>query len=254
MRNIEEIWLDFREGNPLSAEEEAVVRQYIADPQRQTFFHTLEAMSGGKQVRRRFVHNRQAGMDAILRRTRAVRRRRIGRWCTGIAAGVALLVGMMFFYHAQEHGREPVRLVERAKEEKSSARLTLANGEVVTLQGGRSGVIVEDDCRKVENSDQTLVYEQSGMMSEVGMNIVTTPVGSEYRLQLADGTKVYLNADSELSFPEIFQGATREVTLRGEAYFEVAKDSTRQFIVHTQGMQVMVLCPLSILALIPSNG
>lgn len=70
---------------------------------------------------------------------------------------------------------------------------------------------------------------------------LTTPRGKDYQVTLADGTKVWMNAESKLEFPETFTGSTREVILHGEAYFEVAKDVAHPFIVKTDYFQTKVL-------------
>ncbi|MFT3902024.1 MAG: FecR domain-containing protein [Niabella sp.] len=72
-------------------------------------------------------------------------------------------------------------------------------------------------------------------------NILATKKGSKLNLMLPDGTKVLLNADSRLAYDLSFGKKLREVTLEGEAYFEVAKDSKHPFIVHTKEMDVKVL-------------
>jgi ferric-dicitrate binding protein FerR (iron transport regulator) len=70
---------------------------------------------------------------------------------------------------------------------------------------------------------------------------IVTKKGSKSRVVLPDGTLVWLNADSKLIYPENFQGATREVRLTGEAFFDVTKDSNRPFIIHTNTIEVKVL-------------
>lgn len=67
------------------------------------------------------------------------------------------------------------------------------------------------------------------------------PRGGEYSLVLSDGTKVWLNADSKLTYPSLFNNADREVSLEGEAYFEVEKDGSHPFIVHTKEQTIKVL-------------
>lgn len=67
------------------------------------------------------------------------------------------------------------------------------------------------------------------------------PRGGTYSLFLADGTKVWMNAESRLVYPSVFNGDTREVKLTGEAYFEVATDARHPFIVHTEHQEVTVL-------------
>jgi len=75
----------------------------------------------------------------------------------------------------------------------------------------------------------------------VEWNTLTVPPKTDYRIELADGTEVHLNASSTLRFPFIFPGKTREVYLEGEAYFIVAKNSKQPFIVHTPSTSVRAL-------------
>lgn len=72
-------------------------------------------------------------------------------------------------------------------------------------------------------------------------NILTTKKGSKSNLVLPDGTKVSLNSDTRLSYNQSFGKQVREVTLEGEAYFEVVKDAQHPFIVHTNAMDIKVL-------------
>ena len=71
--------------------------------------------------------------------------------------------------------------------------------------------------------------------------LMTTPRGKDCHLTLSDGTRVWLNADSKLEFPEQFRGARRTVRLSGEAYFAVAKDSRHPFVVETEYLTTTVL-------------
>ena len=86
-----------------------------------------------------------------------------------------------------------------------------------------------------------MIYDESAITGRLEYNTLTVPVGAEYNLVLSDGTKVYLNAGSELRFPVAFVGDVREVYLNGEGYFEVAKDSTKTFKVHAADMTAIVL-------------
>jgi transmembrane sensor len=74
-----------------------------------------------------------------------------------------------------------------------------------------------------------------------GSNIVATQKGSRTTVQLPDGTKVWLNADSKLYYDESFEGDSREVELEGEAFFDVKKDSCRPFLIHTNAVDIKVL-------------
>ena len=72
-------------------------------------------------------------------------------------------------------------------------------------------------------------------------NTISTRAGSKSKVQLPDGTQVWLNADSRLTYGQSFSGPLREVQLTGEAYFDVVRDKTRPFIIHTSSIDVKVL-------------
>ena len=72
-------------------------------------------------------------------------------------------------------------------------------------------------------------------------NTVTTRKGSKSNIQLPDGTMVWLNADSKLTYDDNFRGEIRNVHLQGEAFFEVARDEQRPFIIHTKTIDIRVL-------------
>ena len=73
------------------------------------------------------------------------------------------------------------------------------------------------------------------------MNTLFVPAGHRAHLTLQDGTLVWLNAKSTLTYPARFTGKTRRVTVSGEAYFDVAKNPKKPFIVSTQNMEMKVL-------------
>ena len=89
-----------------------------------------------------------------------------------------------------------------------------------------------------------LTYEQKAgdmQQEEMLFNTITIPRSGEYKLVLSDGTKVWLNSDSKLEFPNTFVGDERRVKLAGEAYFEVAKNKAKPFRVEVDRVEVVVL-------------
>ena len=72
-------------------------------------------------------------------------------------------------------------------------------------------------------------------------NTITTPRGGQYQLELADGTDVWLNSASSLTFPTVFRGKERRIELKGEGYFEVAKNASMPFHVAISNIDVKVL-------------
>jgi ferric-dicitrate binding protein FerR (iron transport regulator) len=72
-------------------------------------------------------------------------------------------------------------------------------------------------------------------------NEITVKLGTKTKVQLPDGSHVWVNSDSKLTYAETFTGPTRDIYLEGEAYFDVVKDAKHPFIVHTSGIDIRVL-------------
>ncbi|MGN6533606.1 MAG: FecR family protein [Ginsengibacter sp.] len=123
------------------------------------------------------------------------------------------------------------------------AILTMADGSKIVLDSVQNGNI-QGGGAIISNQGGVLVYDGSSPTKSapaVVYNTLTTPRGGQYKLILADGSKVWLNASSSLHFPTAFTGEERNVELTGEAYFEVAKNKEKPFRVNVNGMQVEVL-------------
>ena len=123
------------------------------------------------------------------------------------------------------------------------AILTLADGKVVDLEKTKGGIVEKQSATNIFNQGGNLVYKDSLVQAveKAVFNKVTVPRGGEFKLTLSDGTVVHLNSETVLSYPVRFAGDTREVDLHGEAYFEVAKDAARPFIVKTSHYNIEVL-------------
>ncbi|NGM60657.1 DUF4974 domain-containing protein [Sphingobacterium sp. SGG-5] len=157
----------------------------------------------------------------------------------GIAASVFLLlfIGFYVFSNRFINNDETVALVADFDPGSNKAILTTSDGREVTLSSSYEGIIVGDQ----------LVYEDGSVLlneEEIDMDgalTLTTPRGGQYQVSLSDGTRVWLNADSKLYYPRVFSGNTRTVQMEGEAYFEVAKNEQKPFIVQTNRQKVEVL-------------
>ena len=80
-----------------------------------------------------------------------------------------------------------------------------------------------------------------GQSAEVKYNTLIVPRGGEFSLELADGTRVWLNTESKLRYPVAFTGEERRVEMDGEVYFEVAKNREKPFVVTVNGVDIRVL-------------
>ncbi|NQX39481.1 FecR protein [Pedobacter steynii] len=128
----------------------------------------------------------------------------------------------------------------------NKAVLTLADGKQITLDGAGNGKLAEQPGITItKTKDGQLVYTASSSAVAAkgpAMNMIATPKGGQYQVNLPDGTKVWLNAASSLRYPTAFTAGVRQVSLTGEAYFEVAKVRTEMpFKVLTTTQTVEVL-------------
>ncbi len=123
----------------------------------------------------------------------------------------------------------------------NKALLTLANGQQLILDTADNGIIAVQGGSAVSKTGDQLQYDGANGQDQVVMNSITTPRGSNYKLVLADGTKVILNASSKITFPTAFKGKERRVELEGEAWMDVAKSAAQPFIVSVKGVETKVL-------------
>lgn len=124
----------------------------------------------------------------------------------------------------------------------SKATITLANGQIVALDGISSGTLVASQgaVNVMKTEDGQIVYK--GTSKQIAYNTLYNPRGSKViSLRLNDGSIVWLNSQSSIRYPVAFVGDERQVEITGEAYFEVAKNLTKKFIVASNGLNIEVL-------------
>jgi len=178
--------------------------------------------------------------------------RKIGRskvyhlkWFTYAAASIVLLllVGGVYFWLNERHKRQPEYAKERsykgdALPARPGAILTLANGQKILLDSAANGALANEGGARVSKKADGVVYDNTDKKATVAWNTMTTPWGRQYQLTLADGTKVWLNAGSSLTYPTVFAGKQRTVMVTGEVYFEVAHNGQMPFIVEKGDVKV----------------
>lgn len=170
------------------------------------------------------------------------RRRRFQVFMSYAAAvcGIILCVTLVHVLDKPEVPAESIALqeVKFAKE----AHLVLSDGRVVTIDKDGNQAIDESGGVTIYKESNHLDYSKTkgGEDTVLVYNEMHTLNGMEYLMILADGTQVFLNAESKLRYPVRFRG-DRVVEFEGEGYFIVAKDSLHPFVVKTKGMDVRVL-------------
>lgn len=166
-------------------------------------------------------------------------------WLRYAAAIILLLSAITFYYTFNDKSQPGNKVVQNVPPPVSRdilpgsnrAILTLSNGQQVELNNATSETI-KDGILSIKNNDGQLSYKDAGI---VAINTMSTPAGGQYKLTLSDGTKVWLNAASSITYPTAFTGKTREVSVSGEAYFEVAKNQQQPFIVKAGEDAITVL-------------
>jgi fecR protein len=191
-------------------------------------------------------------LRSLTKRNRQKQVKRYFLWC-GSAAAVLILASMLLFKYMKDAPVEmyPKKL-EIAKILPASATvqdkviLVLADGEKVgmtkieqdSLHVGMAVVMGQED-KLIYASDRERA--DSTVSEKLEMNKVITTTGGFYSLVLSDGTRVWLNSESEFEFPVLFGKGERRVKLEGEAFFEVTPDAARPFIVQASGVRTRVL-------------
>ncbi|RAJ82112.1 FecR protein [Chitinophaga dinghuensis] len=165
---------------------------------------------------------------------------RIWRRYAAAAAIIAMITGAWFYKQGQQQRILPKSAMIAPGSNKSILRLS--NGKTIVLSDADNGVVSKQGNMSIVKLDSGLLaFNGTGNTNETTVNTLSTPKGGQYCVILPDGTKVWMNAASELSFPSAFNGRERSVTLTGEAYFEVTGTADRPFIVNTRNQQVQVL-------------
>jgi ferric-dicitrate binding protein FerR (iron transport regulator) len=122
----------------------------------------------------------------------------------------------------------------------NKATLTLADGSIIELDSAGTGELASQGTVKIIKLEGKIAYSAETASSEPVYNTISTPKGGQYQLEMADGSRVWLNAASSVRFPALFSGPQRVVEMTGECYFEVAKDNTKPFKVKVNHVEVLV--------------
>jgi ferric-dicitrate binding protein FerR (iron transport regulator) len=159
----------------------------------------------------------------------------------------AFFSGAVSYYFYQNNSKSSGPGIEEYHVDRDTTNYDIKNGAMLILSDG-SRVPLERQLSKIvyDNNGGDVVVNQDTMrqVSALGnesLNKLIVPYGKKSIVVLADGSKVWLNAGSQLIFPAVFSGEIRKVVLKGEAFFDVAKNQDKPFIVETSDQSVHVL-------------
>lgn len=237
--NIEDLILRYLEGTATDAECHELKNLFARNKDAKKLFEqTARTWQYGKYCNKWAKIDMAKAWNSILTKVRKKRQRIIFRW--SMAASFALFIGAsLFFLHKRE---APTLTANIPDTTQNQVQLVLSSGEKIAI-ANHTGKFLNEQGTLIQNDSALLSYTTSGMHSgdQVTYNTLIVPRGCEYRIRLADSTMVILNAESRLTYPTVFTGASREVTLEGEGYFDVTPDKERPFTVKTPTIQVEVL-------------
>lgn len=189
------------------------------------------------------------GLESMIQQDAPVARGigRYTRWLAAASVVVALGLAGTYFLVKRPAGVTPRVVAKAAKPLNdlppgtNKARLTMGDGSVVDLADAANGVIKDKGGIRIDKRDGQLIYDAAAQNALPEVNTIQTPRGGQYQVVLPDGTKVWLNSASSLSYPTAFSGKDRQVRLNGEAYFEVADNKNKPFSVTVGDLKVDVL-------------
>ena len=214
---------------------------------REEYADILESLKTGNEAWKDQERGRQL-MESRWGAVKSHTVQKTGRWITWskYAAVIVLFVSIGIFGLVNEEKQEVENgTVAQIEHGSMKAQLVLANGKKVDLRPETSLQLEEVGGTRILTSDDRVKYSGkdslAGQLAEVKYNTLIVPRGGEFSLELADGTRVWLNAESRLRYPVAFTGKERKVEMEGEVYFEVAKNKEKPFIVTVNGVDIRVL-------------
>lgn len=219
----------------LSEQEEEALNVWLQDPDNRDYLELLEQpdflfedMGEMLQVDTKEAYNNVTSYVSSRKRAKII------RIVTVAAASVILLIFLPMFLLKQQptHEFAHTPVVPAISLQPENAMLTKWNGDVIMLA---------DSVKSIQISEEKGLFHAPSFQKREEINKLQTFKKGKINVVLADGTKVWLNAETVFEYPNTFEGSERVVKLEGEAFFEVTKDTRRPFIVQSGGMSIRVL-------------
>jgi transmembrane sensor len=238
-KEIAVILQNYKNGIASEAEIALLERWYLTYQEPEV--HELDLESRAKDLDRVLSNIKQ------LQQGKSVKKRMWPIRFSAAAVLFLLLAAGIFFYSKYEKTKANQLAQQSIVPGGNKATLTLANGKVINLTEAQNGDLSKQAGIQIsKTADGQLIYTiedaSAADDSKLIYNTISTPKGGQYQLKLPDGSKIWLNAASSLKYPANLTSLNeRRVELSGEAYFEIAKDHSKPFIVATNKQEVKVL-------------
>ena len=169
-----------------------------------------------------------------------------------VAAFIAIIIGVTYFFfinkpYSKTQSKDAIvkssKVNDISAPHTSKAVLTLSDGKKIDLDSAGNGLLaIQNEVIISKNEKGEIIYNSPSAVSAISYNTLSLPKGSKpIRLSLADGSLVWLNASSSITYPNYFKDSERKVSITGEVYFEVAKNAQKPFYVNYNDLFVKVL-------------
>ena len=198
--------------------------------------------------RDKMLQNILPGIDGTERKKVINKIRFKNKWLKySVAASLLVLMTIASYIFTHRHNADTQNVKADFKPGSNKATLTLSDGSTINLNDIHNGKLASEDNIEVNKSrDGEISYHAAnGSIKKSGgrltINNIKTPRGGQYHVVLSDGSKVWLNSASSISFPATFIGKERKVKITGEVYFEIAKNKAKPFIIQSGNQLVEVL-------------
>lgn len=244
-KELENILKKYLEGTA-SPEEINFLERYLDYLEDQPGLSAILSEAENKKIESRNWERLNVQMD---RPVHMITPNRKWRWVA--AASITLAMGLSGWYFFLNKNDQQQRIVQNnvpldiKPPETNRATITLTNGQTVYLDSAAVGSLaVQGTVKLIKLANGKIAYrtDSEGVIEKPVYNTLTNPKGSQVvDMTLADGSRVWLNAGSSVTFPVVFTGNERTVSITGEAYFQVASDKTKPFRVTKGNMHVEVL-------------
>lgn len=171
-------------------------------------------------------------------------RRKRNRYIAGMVASIVLLIGGVFYLNkiSTESIEDFVKSSRIIPENNTDeVVLILGEGENVDIASGDPTITYSETGKEIKIGNSNSIQQKVSKGQKVVYNTLLVPYGKRSKIALSDGSIIWLNSGSRLTYPVVFQASDRKVYLEGEAIFEVAHDAQRPFVVLSEGQEIEVL-------------
>jgi ferric-dicitrate binding protein FerR (iron transport regulator) len=230
----------------LSDEEEALLQEWLAESETHRQLYEKIHTDSPYYLPEKQFNTWREDYNTKLSQLEKKRKKIVRIWiASGIAASVAIILGIQFLFSTPAEDKRVAQDIV-SNPNKQDILLTTASGEVLEWENIEASDTLYIDGIATTKQAYALSYipakqqDVSAKEEEEVINRIYVPRGKEFQLELSDGTKVWLNSDTELQFPALFVGKERRLTLKGEAYFDVAKNEEMPFVLSIEGAEIKV--------------